>query len=128
MAGRLQDFDSLAKERTRLYNKAAKMKRGVFKQYIAEWRELSYDQHLEGKITERDPTCLFDIYRKYIPERSRLREHLFTEASIHSDIGRQCLQDMVNICTSTERVAYYPGELPVNGRCPVCNKEMTRFV
>jgi hypothetical protein len=73
-------------------------------------------------------SLVFTICRKYMPERARLRDNLFTKASIGSEIGIQCLQDMVNICVSDERVAYYPCELPIDGRCPVCSREMSRFV
>jgi hypothetical protein len=48
--------------------------------------------------------------------------------TIDSETGRQCMLDMVAICISGERVAYYPDESLVNRRCPVCLKDMLRFV
>jgi hypothetical protein len=63
-----------------------------------------------------------------MPERDRLRENLFQEVPIHSELRRQCLYDMLNLIKSEERVAYYPGESPVDEKCPLCAKEMTRFV
>jgi hypothetical protein len=126
---RPHEHDNLANERAKLYNKAAKKRRTKKEEFIANWWNTSYDEYIAGnEFTERDQTCIFNICRKYMPERDRLRDNLFTKASLDSKIGRQCLQDMVKLCTSDEKVAYYPGETPVDGRCPVCPKEMSRFV
>lgn len=75
-------------------------------------------------FSERDSTPLFDIYKKYLPERSRLSENLLKKVTLDSEIGRQCLEDMVTICTSTECAVYYPGIAPEEGRCPICNKSI----
>ncbi|OJD27437.1 hypothetical protein ACJ73_01165 [Blastomyces percursus] len=116
---RPQDHGDLVYERTKLYDKAAKKRRAKLHEFIEQWWKSSYSEYVTGNgFTERDPTCLFDIYRKYMPQRSRPRDNLFTEASIHSDIGRQCLQDMVSLSVSEKGVAYYPGESLVNGQCP----------
>ncbi|KAG2026230.1 hypothetical protein GB937_001738 [Aspergillus fischeri] len=52
-----------------------------------------------------------------MPKRAHLRDNLFTKALIGSKIGRQYLQDIVNICISKGRVAYYPSEYLIDGRC-----------
>lgn len=129
IAGRPHEHEHLATERALWYNKAAKKRRAKKQEFIKTWWKRSYDEYVAGNnFEEQDPTNLFNIYRKYMPERDRLHENLFTETPIHSDLGRQCLHDMLNLITSKERVAYYPGELPVDGKCPVCGREMSRFV
>jgi hypothetical protein len=119
---------SLALERCRLYSKKAKKLEVKRSEFVKEWWDASYDEYIAGNdFTEYDATCLFDIYRKYMPQRSRLRDSLFRKMSLDCDEGRQCLEDMVALCTSTERVAYYPGMTPEDGRCFECKKQMSRF-
>lgn len=123
------EHQDLVCERARLYTKAAKIRRAKRAEFIKDWWESCYNVYIAGnEFEDRDSTNLLDIYCKYLPERERLRSHLFTKASLHSEIGRQCLHDMVNICRSREKVAYYPSEKPIDGKCPVCSKEMARFV
>jgi hypothetical protein len=119
---------SLAEGRSRLYTQKAKNLRAKRSEYISQWWKECYEGYISGKgFTERDTTNVFEIYGKYIPTRTRLRENLFKEVPIDSEVGRQCLPGMVNLCTSTERVAYYPGLTPVDGQCPVCHKPVERF-
>jgi len=75
-------------------------------------------------FSERDSKTLFDVYKKYLPERSRLSENLLKKATLDTELGRQCLEDMVAICMSTERAVYYPGMAAEEGRCPICNKSI----
>lgn len=129
IGGRPRDHMDLVHERAKLYTNAAKMRRAKLRELISNWWKTSYSEYIAGnEFTERDPTCLFDICSKYMPERRRLQENLFKEASLDSEIGRQCLQDMVNICVSQEKVAYYPGNLPTDGKCPMCSTIMSRCV
>jgi hypothetical protein len=129
IAGDPDKHEDLVAERAKLYNKAAKLRRAKKGEFIKNWWKSSYDEYILGnEFTERDTTDVFDICRKYMPERARLRENLFQEVPIHSELGRQCLHDMLNLIKSEERVAYYPGESPVDGKCPLCSKEMARFV
>ncbi|GFG18462.1 conserved hypothetical protein, partial [Aspergillus udagawae] len=117
---------SLAAERSRLYTKKARKLRAKRDAFIAQWWKSCYDEYLAGnRFSERDTTKVFDIYSKYIPVRARLRENLFKEATVDSEVGRQCLQDMVSLCKSTDRVVYYPGLAPVDGLCPVCSTPMS---
>lgn len=116
-------------ERAKLYTKAAKIRRHKKGEFIKTWWRSCYDEYIIGRnFEEKDPTCLLDIYSNYMPERARLREKLFTKVSLHSETGRQCLRDMVTICISKDKVAYYPGQEPIDGNCPVCLIEMARFV
>lgn len=118
------DLDS---ERRKLYGQKAKKLEAKRRDYIAQWWEGSYDEYIAGNdFSERDTTCLFDIQKKYMPERSRLADNLFREIPLDSEDGRQCLRDMVSLCMSTEKVAYYPGLSPKDGRCPICPREMAR--
>ncbi|KAJ5235461.1 uncharacterized protein N7469_004629 [Penicillium citrinum] len=113
-------------ERTSLYSKKSKLRLAWKKNFIQDWWDSAYDEYVSGnEFTERDCTSLFQIFRKYLPERARLRDSLFTDASLDSNIGRQCLDDMVKLCTSTERVVYYPGLYPVENCCPVCSQPMS---
>lgn len=128
IAGQPSIHKSLAEERARLYTQKAKKLRAKRSEYISQWWNNSYEGYISGKgFSERDTTNLFEIFAKYIPTRTRLRENLFKEVPLDSEVGRQCLQDMISLCTSTERVAYYPGLTPVDGQCPVCQKPIERF-
>lgn len=114
-------------ERSTLYNKKAKLLLKHTSDFIEKWWESSYSEHIAGNdFSELDSTPLYNIYKKYMPERARLTENLFKEASLDSPIGQQCLIDMVDLCKSTERVAYYPGMSPKEGSCPICARLMSR--
>lgn len=39
-------------------------------------------------FSERDLTPLFDVYKKYLLERSRLSENLLKEVTLDSEVGR----------------------------------------
>lgn len=123
------EHQDLVRERARLYTKAAKIRRAEKAEFIKDWWGSCYDEYIAGNgFEDQDSTNLLDIYCKYLPERGCLQSHLFTKTSLHSEIGRQCLQDMVNICRSREKVAYYPSEKLIDGKCPLCSKEIARFV
>lgn len=123
IAGEPQLHKELAAERTHLYSRKSKLLETWKKEFIQNWWHSAYDEYISGnEFTERDMTCLFNIYKKYLPERARLSQSLFTETSLDSVIGQQCLGDMVALCKSTERVVYYPGLLPEDNRCPICSK------
>lgn len=129
IAGKPQLHEQLAIERAQLYSRKAKRLETWKKEFIQDWWHSAYDEYISGnEFTERDRTPLFSIYKKYLPERARLRESLFTETSLDSVIGQQCPEDMVALCTSTERVIYYPGRLPEENRCPICSKLMSQYV
>ena len=125
ITGKLEENRDLMFERSRLYSKKAKRLLAWKKDFIKNWWDTSYAEYVSGNdFSERDSTPLFDIYKKYLPERARLSENLLKEATLDSEIGRQCLEDMVTIYTSTERAVYYPGMAPEEGRCPICNKSI----
>lgn len=126
IAGAPRSHEHLVVERAKLYNKKAKSLQAWKKDFIQKWWHNAYDEYISGnEFTERDRTPLFDVYKKYLPERARLRDVLFTKATLDSNIGQQCLEDMVALCTSTERVVYYPGLLPRENRCPICSKSIS---
>jgi hypothetical protein len=68
-----KDLQKLLKERT-----ARAASRGFTREYQDEKEQ-------EGNTI--DTTLLFNIYKKYLPERSRLSENIFKEAALDSDIG-----------------------------------------
>ncbi|CAG8416255.1 unnamed protein product [Penicillium salamii] len=103
-----------------------KLRKKLLQKFKKDWWETSYDEYTSGNnFSEKDTTSLFDIYRKYTPERDRLSKDLFREASIDSETGKQCLIDLITICSSTEYLVYYPGLQPDNGQCPRCRVSMS---
>ncbi|KAJ5660882.1 uncharacterized protein N7484_000254 [Penicillium longicatenatum] len=126
--GRPNDHIDLTSERSKLYNVKAKLLLAYKTEFIKQWWKESYSEYLAGnKFSERDNTPLYNIYKKYLPERARLAENLLKEVTLDSPIGQQCLSDMVALCKSTERVAYYPGLSPEKGSCPICARLMSRY-
>ena len=129
IGGQLDLHKDLVLERNRLYSQKAKKFRKKRADFVNQWWAAAYDEYITGNdFAERDTTCLFDIYKKYMPERSRIQESLFEKVPLDSEKGKQCLHDMVALCKSTEKVAYYPRMNPVNERCPVCQLPMSRYV
>lgn len=127
--GQLGSHEGLVLERNQLYNKKAKKLRKKRAEFVSQWWDAAYDKYIAGNdFTERDTTCLSDIYRKYMPERFWIQEALFKKVPLDSEEGKQCLHDMISLCTSTKKVAYYPKMNPVDGRCPVCQLPMSRYV
>ncbi|KAF7590037.1 hypothetical protein BBP40_003426 [Aspergillus hancockii] len=126
--GRPDKHADLVSEGSKLYTKKAKKLRTKRSEFIENWWNVCYDEYITGNdFLERDTTCLFQIYRKYMPERARLHDNIFKQVPLDSDLGRQCLRDAVSLCTSVEKVAYYPGTTPVKGKCPICAKQMPRL-
>ena len=110
IASKPKDHPDLAAKRTKLYSTKANMLEARTLSFISEWWNASYDEYMAGnEFEERDTTCVLDILDKYLPERARLRKNIFKKATIDSDIGLQCLRDMIHLCCNTERVVYYPG-------------------
>ena len=129
IGGQPETHKYLVLERNQLYSRKAKKLKKKLEEFVKQWWKKAYDGYATGNdFTERDTTCLFDIYKKYMPERSRSQEALFKEVPLDSEEGKQCLHDMIALCKSTEKVAYYPGMNPVNERCPVCQLPMSRYV
>ncbi|CAG8253877.1 unnamed protein product [Penicillium salamii] len=126
-----QKHPDLVKERASLYADKTKLRKKLLHEFKKDWWETLYDEYTSGNsFSEKDITSLFDIYRKYTPERDRLSRDLFREASIDSETGKQCLTDLITICSSTEYLVYYPGLQPNDGQCPRCrnNKRAHRRV
>lgn len=124
--GKPEDHPDLVLERSRLYNQKAKRLRAWRSDFIERWWEASYEEYLSGNdFLERDTTPLVEIFKKYLPERGRVRVNLFKKTTLDSETGRQCLEDMVMLCKSTERTVYYPGMSPKDGFCPTCPKAMS---
>lgn len=129
IGGQPETHKGLVLERNLLYSRKARKLREKHAEFAKQWWDTVYDEYIAGNdFTERDTTCLFNIYRKYMPERSQIQEALFKKLPLDSEEGKQCLHDMVALCMSTEKVAYYPGMTPVNGCCPVCQLPMSRYV
>ncbi|KAH1336844.1 hypothetical protein KXX67_002465 [Aspergillus fumigatus] len=88
IAGQPSIHKSLAEERARLYTQKAKKLRAKRSEYISQWWNNSYEGYISGKgFSERDTTNLFEIFAKYIPTRTRLRENLFKEVPLDMLLG-----------------------------------------
>jgi hypothetical protein len=58
-------------------------------EFINNWQRSSYDEYIIGnEFGEHNPTYLFIICWKYMPERDYLYNNLFTKALINSKIRR----------------------------------------
>lgn len=62
--------------------------------------------------------------RRMMPERDRLATNLFEEASLRSDVGLQCLRDMVALCRQKHDIKIRLGLEP--DKCH-CGKRQSRF-
>lgn len=84
-----ESHKGLVLERNQLYNRKAKKLRKKRAEFVIQWWDAAYDEYIAGNdVTERDTTCLFDIYKKYMPERTRIQEALFKEVSLNSKGGK----------------------------------------
>lgn len=82
-----QLHENLAAERAQLYSRKAKRLHAWKKDFIQNWWHSAYDEYISGsEFAERDRTPLFNIYKKYLSERARLRECLFMETPLDSVI------------------------------------------
>ncbi|KAJ5932825.1 hypothetical protein N7516_007314, partial [Penicillium verrucosum] len=89
IAGKLEENRDLVFERARLYDKKAKRLLAWKKDFVKDWWDTSYAEYVSGNdFSERDLTPLFDVYKKYLPERSRLSENLLKKGSLDSELGR----------------------------------------
>lgn len=123
IARKPQLHKELAAQRTKLCSRKSKSLEVWKKEFVQNWWHTAYDEYISGsEFKERNMTCLFNIYEKYLPERARLSESLFTKTSLDSVVGQTCLEDMAALCTSTERVVCYPGLFPEDNRCPTRSK------
>lgn len=88
IGGNPAQHEGLSIERAKLYNKKAKLRHSWRTEFVKEWWSASYSQYVAGDdISDRDTTNLFDIYKKYLPERTRLSKNIFKDASIDSVDG-----------------------------------------
>lgn len=89
IAGQPSIHKSLVEEWARLYTQKAKKLWAKQSEYISQWWNNSYKGYISGKgFSERDTTNLFEIFAKYILTRTRLRENLFKEVPLDSEVGR----------------------------------------
>ncbi|KAF4171743.1 hypothetical protein CNMCM8694_002087 [Aspergillus lentulus] len=78
--GQPDSHKDLVKVRTGLYSKKAKRLEAKRAEFIMQWWDVSFNNYIAGNnIAERGTTCLFNVYKKYMPERSRIQETLFKE-------------------------------------------------
>ncbi|KAJ5110978.1 hypothetical protein N7532_001513 [Penicillium argentinense] len=75
ISGKPHLHEHLAKERSQLYTRKAKLLAARKSEFIQEWWNSSYEEYVSGnEFTERDRTSLFEIYKKYLPERTRRQQ------------------------------------------------------
>ncbi|KAI9736745.1 MAG: hypothetical protein M1834_000949 [Cirrosporium novae-zelandiae] len=116
----------LYQHRQELYSKKARLRKAA----VDELRQRCFDGDsvytplLEANQQLRKETLA--VVMKLLPERDRLSRMLFTKAKIRSEAGTQALTDLATLCAQGDhaRVLYRPGESPINGHCPICDKAM----
>jgi hypothetical protein len=59
-----------------------------------------------------------------IPERARIADKMKRESGLTMNEMRDATRDLLTLCTRDYTVFFRPGEEPINGLCPVCNREM----
>ena len=59
-----------------------------------------------------------------LPERSRITDKMETSKPLLKHEMREAIQDLYTLITRDKAVFYRPGEEPLCGLCPVCNKNM----
>ncbi|KAJ5521639.1 hypothetical protein N7527_005754 [Penicillium freii] len=78
IARKLEENRDLVFKRAWLYNKKAKRLLAYKRDFIKNWNDFS----------ERDLIPLFDVYKKYLLERSYLSENLLKKGSLDSELSR----------------------------------------
>lgn len=85
----MEENRDLVFERDRLYTKKVKRLLAWKKDFIKNWWDTSYAEYISGNdFSERDLIPLFDVYKKYLLERSRLSENLLKKGSLDSELSR----------------------------------------
>lgn len=69
IGGQPETHKDLFLERNLLYSRKARKLRKKHAEFVKQWWDIAYDKYISGNdFTERDTTCLFNIYRKYMPK------------------------------------------------------------
>ncbi|KAK5800942.1 hypothetical protein VI817_003154 [Penicillium citrinum] len=87
-------YPDLDAEYTNLYSKKSKLYLWIF----------IYNKYISGnKFAKHNKISLFQIFKKYLPEYIKLRDSLFSKNSLNSNIGQQYLDNIIKLCTNTDR-------------------------
>ena len=107
-------------------NLLKRLERKALESFREEWIRKRRDWKIltRGKVslevdTDVSRLCLL------IPERARITEKMKREL-VSSDKTREATHDLLALCKRDYTVFYLPGEEPVDGLCPVCDKTMQR--
>ena len=73
--------------------------------------------------TGREPDPLNEL----IPEKGRLAACMARNSDLTLKELQGAMQDMLYLLTEDWTVLYRPGDKPDDGRCPVCNEELSRL-
>lgn len=63
-----------------------------------------------------------------MPERGRLARTMISDKVVSDEERRQAIEDLCSLVSQDCTTLYRPGEIPINGVCPVkgCGVEMER--
>lgn len=133
----------------KLYNEKGTLKKQALERYQAEWLRLKYRRDVsmpnaltmehESDITGQKSKVMkqstgmiddFEALRPFLSERSRLADMKNLVFACHDQARLQAVKDLTALCGDTDMVLYRPGEIPVEGCCPVanCQKDLKEYV
>ena len=83
-----------------------------------EGKVLSGGKLLPDAVMHSDITyCLF----KVLPERQLLARMIPLDKTLSHGEMLSTVKDLLSLCTRSYDVYYYPGEEPLDGKCPIRN-------
>ncbi|KAK9414184.1 putative C2H2-type domain-containing protein [Seiridium unicorne] len=96
----------------------------VQRQYITDkrdWKVLT-----KGKIREESSSWLSGLSNVFriVPERARLAEKMRSRTPLSSEGSKEAMKDFFLLLTRDYGVFYRPGEAPVEGKCPFCQRSL----
>ncbi|KAI9040418.1 uncharacterized protein KD926_008241 [Aspergillus affinis] len=128
IAGRPTVHRDLDLERRRLYSRKAKKLEAKRSAFIAQWWEASYDEYIAGNdFSERDTTCLFDIYKKYMPARSPFLYSVAQNTSCSVDESTWMLRPTNNVIRMANALIAVPSAHLCSSVISVLNWFMTQM-
>ncbi|KAK2051913.1 hypothetical protein LY76DRAFT_673081, partial [Colletotrichum caudatum] len=106
-------------------NLLKRLHREELREYQVQWVQ----NRRREIISKKGQINLGDSYEHHIlidlvPERKRIAELASLAGGLTESQLREAEQAIYNLCVKDLTVPYRPGEEPVDGKCPVCDKDM----
>ncbi|MCJ1313642.1 hypothetical protein MMC25_007321 [Agyrium rufum] len=122
------------KHRNKLDTIRKKKRRFLKRELIKFWNEMKARQQGPHRQNTAHASMialsLFDIYKRWLPERNTMAQHLFSESfDLWSPTGLIVIRDMMELAgKGRNRAIFNRDEAPVNGKCAMClKKQYTRI-